>query len=152
VLCDQKVFQRGHAAKQPDILERAGHLGAFGDLEIRHPLKQENPVFTVGIELSSGAGQRFDPVGLQAFAMTHDDAPFGRFVKARNAIEHRGLAGAVRADQRGDVAASDIEAQVVDGDEAAETHGQMLNRKHHIVIPVLRLFFIHRGFHQWPSP
>ena len=34
------------------------------------------------------------------------DAAFGRLVEAGDAVEHSGLAGAVRADQRGDVAAA----------------------------------------------
>ena len=55
------------------------------------------------------------------------DAAFGRLVEAGDAVEHGGLAGAVRADQRGDVAARGREREVVDGDEAAEAHGQMVD-------------------------
>ena len=39
------------------------------------------------------------------------EPPFGRLVEAGDAVEHRGLAGAVRPDQRGDVAAPDGEGE-----------------------------------------
>src|SRR5215468_507871 len=39
----------------------------------------------------------------------------GRLVEAGDAVEHGGLAGAVRADQRGDLAALGHERQLVDG-------------------------------------
>ena len=51
----------------------------------------------------------------------------GRLVEAGDAVEHGGLAGAVGADQRGDVAAPGLEGEVVDGDQAAEAHGQVLD-------------------------
>ena len=54
-------------------------------------------------------------------------APFGRLVEAGDAVEDRRLAGAVRADQRGDVAAPDGEGEGVDGDEAAEPHGEIFD-------------------------
>ena len=63
------------------------------------------------------------------------EPPFGRLVEAGDAVEHRRLAGAVRADQRGDVAAADLERQVVDGDEAAEAHRQMFDDEQGIGLP-----------------
>src|SRR5207248_9529539 len=50
-----------------------------------------------------------------------------------DAIEHRGLAGAVRADQRGDVAAAGGKRQVVDRDDAAKAHRQMIDDKDRII-------------------
>ena len=41
--------------------------------------------------------------------------------RAREQVEHRGLAGAVRADQPEDFAGLHIEADIVDGDEAAKS-------------------------------
>ena len=41
----------------------------------------------------------------------------------------RGLAGAVRADQSDDLAGIDIHGQVVDGDDAAKLHRDMLHMK-----------------------
>src|SRR5262249_31865659 len=51
-------------------------------------------------------------------------------VEAGDAVEHRRFAGAVRPDQCGDIAALDLEIEVIDGDDAAETHGQMLDPQH----------------------
>ena len=59
--------------------------------------------------------------------MRERDPALGRLVEAGDAVEHRRLAGAVRPDQRGDVAAADGEGEVVDGDQAAEAHGQVLD-------------------------
>src|ERR1044072_7866988 len=48
---------------------------------------------------------------------------------AGHQIEERGLAGAVRSDQRMDVAARDLHAQIVQRIEAAEALAQALDRK-----------------------
>src|SRR4051795_4500724 len=47
-----------------------------------------------------------------------------RLVEAGDAIEHRGLAGAVRPDQRGDLLALCGKGEIVDRDNAAEAHRQ----------------------------
>jgi hypothetical protein len=52
---------------------------------------------------------------------------FGGFVKAGDAIENRGFASAVRADQRRDLAACDIETQIADSHKATKAHGQVFN-------------------------
>ncbi len=70
--------------------------------------------------------------------MPQRDPPFGRLVEAGDAVEDGGLARAVRADQRCDVAAAGLEGEVADGDEAAEAHGQMLDREDRVGIPALR--------------
>ena len=64
---------------------------------------------------------------IDAVAVAQAQAAFARFVEAGDAIEHGGLAGAVRPDQRGDLALSRVERQVIDRDQAAEAHGQMLD-------------------------
>src|SRR5438128_9097679 len=66
---------------------------------------------------------------MAAVIMPEPDAAAAWLVEAGDAVEHRGLAGAVRADQRGDVAALRREAQVVDRNKAAEPHGQALDRQ-----------------------
>ncbi len=105
VLRDQQVLQHRHAGKQAYVLEGAGHLGVGGDPEIRHALEQViAPVLPVD-----------------------RDHAHGRLVKAGQAIEDGGLASAVRADQRGDLAAPGGEAQIVDGDKAPEAHRKMLD-------------------------
>ena len=53
-----------------------------------------------------------------------DDASRGRLVDARDHVEERRLAGAVRADQADDRVPRDREVDVVDGDEAAELLAQ----------------------------
>ena len=53
--------------------------------------------------------------------------PDGRPVEAGQAVEHRGLAGAVRADDGGDLALGGDEIEVVDRDQPAEPHGQVLD-------------------------
>src|SRR5207244_12717194 len=55
------------------------------------------------------------------------DASLGRLVKAGDAIEHGGLAGAVRPDQRRNVRALGDKREVVDGKETAEAHGEMVD-------------------------
>ena len=67
---------------------------------------------------------------------------FARLVETGDAVEDRGLAGAVRPDQRGDVVPPDGEGDVVDGGEAAEPHGEMLDLEQGIVLP---------GLHPRPS-
>src|ERR1700730_11277470 len=52
-----------------------------------------------------------------------------RLVEARDAIEYRGLAGAVRPDQRGDLLALCGKGEIVDRDNAAEAHRQTFDGK-----------------------
>ena len=60
-------------------------------------------------------------------------------VKAAEAIEQRRLAGAVRADQAADLAASDLEGDIVQRDDAAEAHRHVVDAKqrpgHRIELP-----------------
>jgi len=103
--CDQKVFENRQAREQTDILEGTGDLGFAGDAKVRQALEQ---VFS-------------------AILVAHSDHAHGRLVETGDAIEHGGLAGAVRADQRGDLAALGLEREVVDGHQAAELHRQVLD-------------------------
>jgi hypothetical protein len=67
--------------------------------------------------------------------MAERDPAFGRLVEAGHAVEDGSLAGAVRTDQRGDVAAADGKGEVVDRDQAAEAHGQVLDRQDRVGQP-----------------
>src|SRR5262249_43826659 len=58
------------------------------------------------------------------------DASLARLVEAGDAVEHRRLAGAVRPDQCGDIAASGREREIVDCHQAAETHAEVLDAQH----------------------
>jgi hypothetical protein len=62
--------------------------------------------------------------------MAERDLAFGGLVEAGDAVEHRGLAGAVGADQRGDLVGVGFEGEIRDGGKAAETHRHVLDREH----------------------
>ncbi len=62
----------------------------------------------------------------QRHAVERDVAAIA-LVEPRDAVEERGLAGAVRADQADDAPGRDIEGDPVKGDDAAETHGNVLH-------------------------
>ena len=63
------------------------------------------------------------------FGCVKPKASGGRFVEAGDAVEHRGLAGAVRTDHRRDLAFARSEGNIVHGHEAAEAHGHVLDRE-----------------------
>ena len=71
MLADQQVFQRGHLAKQADILVRAGDAQPRD--AVRRHLRDRLP----------GEG----------------DAPAGRVIQPADAVDQRGLARAVGSDQ-----------------------------------------------------
>ena len=127
VLRDQQVFQHGHAAEQPDILEGAGDPRMMGDQVVRHAFEQEQRALAPHPALRRAGRQRVEMRPDRWIAALQRDAAFGRLVEAGDAVEHRGLAGAVRTDQRGDLAMAGDEGQVVHGDQPAEAHGEMLD-------------------------
>src|SRR3546814_14283839 len=65
-------------------------------------------------------------------AALEGDAARPRLVEAIDAVEHRRLAGAVRADDREDLALADLEADVVDRGDAAEAEPDVLKRQHRL--------------------
>src|SRR5437879_4427628 len=117
VLRDHQIFERGHAGKQPDILEGARDLALFGTPEIVQPLELD----------------------FSAVIVRQSHSTAGWLVEAGDAVEHGGLAGAVRPDQRGDHAPLGAKRQIVDGDNAAEAHRQMIDPENAIAA------------HPWPS-
>ena len=135
VLGDQQILEHRHAREQPDVLERAGDPRAAGDEIVRHALEQEQRAVAARQAARVAKGQRIEIVPYGGVAMGERDPPFARLVEAGDAVEHGGLAGAVRPDQRGDVAAPDGERQAVDGDEAAEPHGEMLDPQERLAHP-----------------
>src|SRR5690606_7040903 len=78
--------------------------------------------------------------------LRHRDHAHRRLVETGDAVEDRGLARAVGADQRRDLATLRLEGEVVDGHQSAEAHRQMLDLENGIV-----LHRIHLGRHQ-PCP
>src|SRR5882757_10124481 len=89
---DRDVLQHGHVGHQLDVLEGAG------DPKLDHLLGR-----CVGDLLAQ-----------------HGDLAAGCGQHAGDQVEGGALAGAVRADQRDDLAGVDVERDVVDGDHAAE--------------------------------
>ena len=53
--------------------------------------------------------------------------PAGRFVETGDAVEYSGLAGAVRPDQRGDLAPPGVQREIIHRNDTAKTHGQMID-------------------------
>src|SRR6185437_15302026 len=113
VLSHHQILQRRHAGEQADVLEGAGDLGLFGDTEVVEPLQRD-----LGRALAHQA-----------------ERAAGRPVEAGDAVEHRGLASAVGTDQRGDLFRGRSKGQIVDGDDAAETHDQMIDREDGLAHP-----------------
>ena len=111
VLGDEQVFEHRHAREQADILEGSGDARATIDVMVGQPLQQ------VGRAVPMAAGQH----------------ALGRLVEARETIEDGRLAGAVRADQRGDVAAPDPEREIVHGEQSAEAHAQVVDVEHRVL-------------------
>src|SRR5581483_605528 len=103
MLRDDKIFEHRHRRKQADVLKRPHHARA------------RNAHVAQAIELNR-----------RRFAVQRD-ASGARPIEAGQTIEHRGLAGAVRTDQRGDGAPLRLERQVVDGGNPAEAHGQSVH-------------------------
>ena len=127
VLGDQQIFQHRHALEQADILEGARDARLLRHQIVGHALEQEQHAVAARRRCVAAVGQGAELVPYARVAVSQRDAAFGRLVEAGNAVEHGGLAGAVRADQRGDLARAGVERQGVDGDEAAEAHGEVLD-------------------------
>jgi len=99
VLCHQQVFQHRHGLEQAHVLEGAHHA-VVGHVVAAAPL--------------DGA------------AVQRDGAAAG-LVETADAVEHRGLAGAVGADDGKHFLRTHVEARVVHGQQAAEAHAQVFD-------------------------
>ena len=130
VLGHQQIFQHRHARKQADVLECAGDARLLRHQIVRHALEQKQRAIGPHDAALAAVGQSFERIPQRWVAMLQREPALGRLVKAGDAVEHGGLAGAVRPDQRGDGAALHLEGKIIDGDEPAEPHGQMLDAQH----------------------
>src|SRR6185437_14502310 len=90
VLRHYQILQHRHAGEETDILKRARHARVARDSEAVHALEQE---------LALGPLER--------------EAADARAVEAGEAVEHRGLAGAVRANDGGDLALTCREGEII---------------------------------------
>ena len=97
VQSNQDVVQHTQLAEQADILEGAGNAHV--------------------IHLNGGLPCRIHAV--------EQDGAARRLIDLREQVEDRGFAGAVRADQAGDLCAADGEVEVADGGQAAKINAEM---------------------------
>ena len=123
VLRDQQVLQNSETREQANVLEGTRHLGLLGDLEVGQAFQQE----------------------LVARLPVHRQHAARRLVEAGDAVEDRGLACTVRADDRRDIPTLHIEAQIVDGDETAKAHRKMLDLQDRVFFSVAQFGFIRRS-------
>ena len=120
MLGDQQIFQHRHAGKQPDVLEGAGHARLLGDEIFRHALELVERSVRAREPALAAVGQRFQFAPHRRIAMAKPNAPLARLVKAGDAIEHRGLTGAVGSEKRDDFAGLDVQADSVHRTHRAE--------------------------------
>ena len=124
---DEQVLEHRHALEQPDVLEGARDAGLAGDLVVGHALEQKELAVRRRRVPAARTGDGRDVLRRRDAVAGEREPPLGRLVEAGDAIEDGRLAGAVRADQRGDVAASDRKAEGVHRDEAAEPHREVFD-------------------------
>src|SRR5262249_23305701 len=95
------VVERGHALEQRDVLERAGDAAMRGGVR-PHPSARLAP---------------------------ECDTALLRMIEAVDDVEHRRLAGAVRADDGADLALADVERHVGERLDAAERERDVFDRE-----------------------
>ena len=121
----------GLLARDPAELERVGE-----EVAARAAVRADHHVLEHGLgreqrEVLEGAAdaQAGDAVrrhGQERRAVEGDRAR-GRRVEPAHAVEERGLPGAVRSDEPHDLARLDVEGHAVEGDDAAESHRDVLH-------------------------
>src|SRR5215813_10651953 len=130
VLGDQKIFQHGHALEQADVLKRARDAGPVRHQVVGHALEQKQPAVPARDAARAALGQDAELLPHAGIAELQRDASLAWLVEAGDAVEHRRLAGTVRPDQCGDIAASGREREIVDGHQAAEAHAEVFDAQH----------------------
>src|SRR6516165_3007872 len=106
--------------KAPAVAARLG-----GDPDV---LKGGRVGEDVGNLVRSGDAPVRDSIGREPgdLASIEQDVPGRRPQHAGQAVEERALAGAVRADDRADLVATDFEVDLIEGGQPAKTDGQVL--------------------------
>ena len=112
--------------RDPHIVEHGEVRKDRGDLERTHQAHARHLGRRRGGDVLA---EKFDPAG-------------ARRQELGEQVEDRGLAGAVRPDQRLDLAGIDVEVDAVDGDEAAEIAPQAAGGQHR---PRILLLHRHHG-------
>ena len=126
VLCNEDVFKHGELREQPDILECSRNaLGGYHVRRVGHDVRVHAHIL---------ARVEFFHLALRVILgddLAHEfDLAVRRLIYAGNAVEGRGLACAVRTDKCDNFALVHVEIQVVDGDNAAELHGDVFNMQY----------------------
>src|SRR5438876_762174 len=125
---DLTFFATGPRRLEQRIPESGAHPVVFADLDVVEGGHVGEEADLLEGPRDSQAGH---PVGFEAgdvFTLEHD-GPGGGLVHPGYRVEQCGLAGAVRADQREDLASPDLKAHVVDRGQAAEAFGHLVELK-----------------------
>ena len=114
--------------EQPDIhLQRAPRHDV---VERAHALEQRHVLEGAG----DARGCRLVRANPRAPHALVGDVPFLREVEAVDAVQHRGLAGAVRADDGADLALPDVERYIRDRLHPAKAQGDILDAEQHLAL------------------
>ena len=110
------IVERRHAAKQRDILERAG----------------------------DAVGRRFMRAHRLAHIALERDGPLLGMVEAVDDVQHRRFSGAIGPDDRANLAFSDIETDIAERLHATERQRNVLDRQENFAKPPFRRFLLVR--------
>ena len=137
--CDQPPIGRSADLGQPDLLQHLAGAGERGAAAQAVQAGEEDEVLGAGdaqVERAVAGRDEADAPARRAAALggaEHAHAPFGRVDEPGEHPQQRGLAGAVRAEQRvhlagacGEVDARQRRSRAVAADEAADLDGARL--------------------------
>ena len=153
MLGHQNVFKDGHALPEADVLE------GTGDAQLCHMVRSggEDGRFGVILAVAALVVLFHFPGGMALdHGLAHEfHTAVGGLVYAGDAVEGRGLARAVGADEGHDFSLWHIQRQIVHGHNAAELHGHILHAKnilftHERQASFSAVFFL--GFSRASSP
>ena len=102
----------------------------------RHVVEHAHVTLDLDVLERAGEPEPGDMIGRRALdALTHERDRARRGVRdAGHEVEGRALAGAVRPDERDDLAAVDVKVDVVDGDEAVKFLAGFLERQQPVAL------------------
>jgi hypothetical protein len=128
---------RGLGAADPAEFQRvaddiAGGAGVGADAHIveHREIGKQRYVLEGAADADLGDPVRRPPEDAPAF---HQDVAGARLIKPAQAVEQRGLAGAVRSDQAEDLALMHVEGDAVQRDDAAEHDADVADRQQGIL-------------------
>ena len=101
-------------------------MGADADVVHHREIRKQRDVLEGAADADLGDPVRRPRQDARAF---HQDVAGRRLIEPGEAVEQRGLAGAVRADQAEDLALVHVEGHAVQRDDAAEHDADVANRE-----------------------